>query len=131
VLATGKKNIAMIGLSFKTGTDDLRESPMVALAEQLIGKGLSLLIYDPDVHLSRLLGANKRFIETRLPHIGNLLRADLASVVGSCDVLIVGTTDKDALAQLRRLAQPHHHVLDLARVQNAADWPCPVEGLCW
>jgi len=131
VLATGKRHVGLIGLSFKTGTDDLRESPMVTLAEQLIGKGLSLLVYDPDVHLSRLLGANKRFIEMHVPHIGSLLRAELASVVGDSDVLIVGTTDKEALAQVRRLAQPHHRVIDLAHVPAAPDWPCEVQGLCW
>ena len=76
MLATGKRRVGMIGLSFKTGTDDLRESPLVTLAEQLIGKGLSLLVYDPEVHLSRLLGANRRFIEQHLPHIGNLIRAN-------------------------------------------------------
>src|SRR5207237_10509690 len=81
VLATGKRRIGLIGLSFKTGTDDLRESPTVTLAEQLIGKGMSLLVYDPDVHLSRLLGANKRFIERHVPHIGNLIRANIAEVI--------------------------------------------------
>src|SRR3954462_1832699 len=80
VLATGKRRIGLIGLSFKTGTDDLRESPTVALAEHLIGKGMSLLVYDPEVHLSRLLGANKRFIEEHLPHIGKLIRETLGDV---------------------------------------------------
>ena len=69
VMATGKRRIGMIGLSFKTGTDDLRESPLVPLAEHFIGKGLSLLVYDPEVHLSSLLGANRRFIEQHVPHI--------------------------------------------------------------
>jgi len=68
-------------LSFKTGTDDLRESPLVLIAEQFIGKGLSLLVYDPEVHLSRLLGANRRFIEQHVPHIGSLMREDIESVI--------------------------------------------------
>ena len=75
----GKRRIGMIGLAFKTGTDDLRESPMVMLAEHLIGKGMSLLVYDPDVQLSSLLGANRRYIEQHLPHIGALVRPDLAA----------------------------------------------------
>ena len=83
------------------------------------------------MHLSRLLGANKRFIEQHVPHIGSLLRADLSSVVGASDLLVVGTTDKDALAQARRLAQPGHCVIDLAHVNGAGDWPCDVRGLCW
>src|SRR3954467_15444649 len=76
VLACGKRRVGMIGLSFKTGTDDLRESPLVLLAEQFMGKGLSVLVYDPEVHLSQLLGANRRFIEQHLPHIGSLLRSN-------------------------------------------------------
>jgi len=131
VLATGKRAVGMVGLSFKTGTDDLRESPMVTLAEQLIGKGLTLAIYDPDVHLSRLLGANKRFIEQHLPHIGQLLRAELPSVVRDSDVLIVGMTDPTALAHLRSLVRPGQHLIDLAHVDRNAGWPCTVEGLCW
>src|SRR2546427_956218 len=71
VLASGKRRVGMIGLSFKTGTDDLRESPLVLIAQQFIGKGLNLLVYDPEVHLSQLLGANRRFIEQHLPHIGS------------------------------------------------------------
>ena len=71
VMATGKRRIGMIGLSFKTGTDDLRESPLVLLAEHFIGKGCTLLVYDPEVHLSNLLGANRRYIEQHLPHIGS------------------------------------------------------------
>ncbi|MGH8851313.1 MAG: UDP binding domain-containing protein, partial [Casimicrobiaceae bacterium] len=74
VAATGKRRIGMLGLSFKTGTDDLRESPLVLLAEHFIGKGCSILVYDPEVHLSNLLGANRRYIEQHLPHIGSLVR---------------------------------------------------------
>jgi GDP-mannose 6-dehydrogenase len=131
VLATGKRRVGIIGLSFKTGTDDLRESPLVTLAEQLIGKGLSLLVYDPEVHLSRLLGANKRFIEQHLPHIGNLLRADIGQVVAESDVLVVGMTDKDVLAALRTHVRDTHTIVDLANIPDAAAWPCAVDGLCW
>jgi GDP-mannose 6-dehydrogenase len=131
VLATGKRRIGIIGLSFKTGTDDLRESPMVALAEHLIGKGLSLLVYDPEVHLSRLLGANKRFIEEHVPHIGNLLRSDINAVVAESDVLIVGLADRKTFAELRGLVRKDQTVIDLARIEDAREWPCTVEGLCW
>src|SRR5437016_429626 len=94
VLASGKRRIGMIGLSFKTGTDDLRESPLVLMAEHFIGKGLALQVYDPEVHLSRLLGANLRFIERHVPHIGSLLRSDLEPVIAESDLLVVGLADK-------------------------------------
>jgi GDP-mannose 6-dehydrogenase len=131
VLSTGKRHVAFIGLSFKTGTDDLRESPLVALAEQLIGKGLSLLVFDPEVHLSRLLGANKRFIEQRLPHIGNLIRDDLAHVVAESEVIVVGMANQAVLSRLRGSVSERHTVVDLTHIADARTWPCKVEGLCW
>jgi GDP-mannose 6-dehydrogenase len=131
VLATGKRRIGMIGLSFKTGTDDLRESPTVTLAEHLIGKGLTLSVYDRDVHLSRLLGANKRFIERHLPHIGQLIRADLREVVADSDVLIVSLSDTEVLEALRHAVRIEQKVIDHVRMPAGATWRCDVEGLCW
>jgi GDP-mannose 6-dehydrogenase len=86
--AAGKRKIGFVGLSFKTGTDDLRESPLVTLAEQLIGKGMQLAIYDPEVHLASLLGANRSFIEQHLPHIGQMMRAQIEEVIAESDVLV-------------------------------------------
>ena len=131
VLATGKRRVGMIGLSFKTGTDDLRESPTVTLAEQLIGKGLSLSVYDPEVHLSRLLGANKRFIEQHLPHIGKLIHSDIGEVVSQSDVLIVSLSDASVFDALRARVGREQLVLDLVRMPDTQAWPCKVEGLCW
>jgi len=131
VLASGKRKVAMIGLSFKAGTDDLRESATVALAEQLIGKGLSLLVYDPEVHLSRLLGANKRFIELHLPHIGSLIRADLREVVAASEVLVVSASSDVVVEKVHEIVKSHHLVIDLANVKGRYEWPCAVEGLCW
>ncbi|HUP10173.1 MAG TPA: nucleotide sugar dehydrogenase, partial [Caldimonas sp.] len=131
VLDTKMRRVAMIGLAFKTGTDDLRESPLVTVAEQLIGKGLSLLVYDPEVHLSSLLGANRRFIEEHLPHIGALIRRDMAAVTAVSDVLLVGSTDKATLKELRRLAEPRHVVIDLAHIADASDIAASYVGLAW
>ena len=131
ILATGKRRVGFIGLSFKTGTDDLRESPMVTLAEHLIGKGISLLVYDPEVHLSRLLGANKRFIEQHIPHIDSLIRGDVGEVVSASDVLVMGIADKNVFAQVRDVVRSDQVVIDLAHIDNPDDWPCHVEGLCW
>jgi len=131
VLASNKRRVGLIGLSFKTGTDDLRESPLVALAEHLIGKGMSLTVYDPEVHLSRLLGANKRFIEQHVPHIGNLIRDDLDGVLAESDVLVVGMADAKLFDKLRALVREDHVVIDLANIPDRAQWRCSVEGLCW
>jgi GDP-mannose 6-dehydrogenase len=131
ILASGKRRVGMIGLSFKTGTDDLRESPLVLIAEQFIGKGLNLLVYDPEVHLSRLLGANRQFIEQHIPHIGALLRSDLEEVVAQSDAIVVGLNDKRLAEQLRRLVRPGQYVLDLVRLPELENVQATVEGLCW
>jgi GDP-mannose 6-dehydrogenase len=131
VLSSDRRAVGMIGLSFKTGTDDLRESPMVTLAEALLGKGRSLLVYDPEVHLSRLLGANKRFLERHLPHIDTLIRADLREVADRSEVLVIATSDKRVLSALRDIVKPDQLVVDLVHLPDAASWPCEVRGLCW
>jgi GDP-mannose 6-dehydrogenase len=131
VLDSGCRRVALIGLSFKTGTDDLRESPLVVLAEQLIGKGVQLSIYDPDVHLSRLLGANKRFIETRLPHLGDLLEADLGKVVDAAQLIVVGASSAAVLDALATHVRPDQRVLDLVGLPAAPALAAPVEGLSW
>ena len=131
VMATGKRRIGMIGLSFKVGTDDLRESPLVLLAEHFIGKGLSLLVYDPEVHLSNLLGANRRFIEQHVPHIGQLLRRDIAEVVAASDVLVVGLNDAATVAALHEHARSDHLVLDLVGIARRPELRAEYAGLCW
>jgi GDP-mannose 6-dehydrogenase len=90
VLATGKRRVALLGLAFKSGTDDLRESPLVALAKRMIGEGLELWIHDPTVLLSRLHGSNRAFLEQTLPHINRLLEGDLEAAVRDAEVIVVG-----------------------------------------
>ena len=131
VIATGKRRIGMVGLSFKAGTDDMRESPMVLLAEHFIGKGHSLLVYDPDVHLSNLLGANRRFIEQRMPHLGHLIRSELGEVVANSDVLVVGLNDRATVAALRDLVRDDQVVVDLAGIPGGGEQFARYEGLCW
>jgi GDP-mannose 6-dehydrogenase len=121
----------MIGLSFKTGTDDLRESPLVLIAEQFIGKGLNLLVYDPEVHLSRLLGANRRFIEQHVPHIGSLMREDIESVIGESDVLVVGLSDTKIFDALARYVREDQIILDLVNIPQGQKLQGKVMGLCW
>jgi GDP-mannose 6-dehydrogenase len=131
VLASGRRRVGMIGLSFKTGTDDLRESPLVLIAEQFIGKGLSLLVYDPEVHLSRLLGANRRFIEQHVPHIGSLMRAGIESVIEESDVLVVGLSDAKIFDALAKHVREDQLILDLVNIPQREVLRGNVMGLCW
>lgn len=131
VLATGRRRVGMVGLSFKSGTDDLRESPLVLIAEHFIGKGLALRVYDPEVHLSRLLGANKRFIEQHVPHIDSLIEKDLSAVVDASDVLVVGLGDPSVSAALCALARPDQIVIDLVNMKSREGLKAGYVGLCW
>ena len=131
VLASGKRRVGMIGLSFKTGTDDLRESPLVLLAEHFIGKGLALQVYDPEVHLSRLLGANRRFIEQHVPHLGSLMRERIEGVIAESDLLVVGLSDARIFEALERQVRADQVVLDLVNIPRRAALPCEYVGLCW
>jgi GDP-mannose 6-dehydrogenase len=111
VLRTRRRRIGMVGLAFKPTSDDLRESPMVALAEALIGKGCDVRIYDPTVVLASLRGANRRYIESEIPHIGSLLCDDLATFLSHAEVLVFGTSGHDA-ARIR-IAAGDRTIVDL------------------
>jgi GDP-mannose 6-dehydrogenase len=117
VARTGKRRVGLFGLSFKPGTDDLRESPLVELAERLLGKGYDLRIYDANVSMSRLLGANRDYIEGRLPHLGQLLAGSVQEVLAHAEVCLVGCTDPAVLDAL-----PHggdRVLIDLVRLPDA------------
>ncbi len=131
IVARGQRKVGFIGLSFKTGTDDLRESPLVTLAEQLIGKGMQLSIYDPEVHLAKLLGANRRYIETHLPHIGELLQADIRTVIAESDVLVLGLTGQQVFDAVAAQVRAGQWVLDLVNMPGREALAADVEGLCW
>ena len=114
VLDTRKHRIGIVGLAFKPGTDDLRESPMVALVERLIGKGKDVRIFDPRVSMAQLVGANKRFIETEIPHIASLLCESVDELVSHSEVLVFSAPGPDADRALQ-LATPEQMLLDLTR----------------
>ncbi|HKQ08523.1 MAG TPA: UDP-glucose/GDP-mannose dehydrogenase family protein [Blastocatellia bacterium] len=130
VLETGRKRVAVLGLSFKSGTDDLRESPMVALIETLIGKGMKLAIYDRDVELARLFGANKEYIEREIPHISSLMCADLNQVIEQAEVVIVGKKEEEFRALAERM-NDGRIVIDLVRLFDAQDNRRQYQGICW
>jgi len=130
VMANGRKRVGVLGLSFKAGTDDLRESPMVALTERLIGKGLQVLIYDRYVSQAHVVGANREFIEREIPHIWSLMRPSIEQVLGDSDVVVVGNRTPEfgrISAQLRK----DQVVIDLVRAFDGARSGGTYEGICW
>ncbi|MFT6915441.1 MAG: GDP-mannose 6-dehydrogenase [Motiliproteus sp.] len=127
----GGRKVAMLGLSFKPGTDDLRESPLVMLAEQLLGKGMQLSIFDPNVSLSHLLGANKRFIEQTIPHIGELMTSQLDSMIEQADIIIVGQHHPYAIDRLAHCSRPDQLILDLINLPDLRSLPAQYQGLSW
>jgi GDP-mannose 6-dehydrogenase len=131
VLETGKKQIGLLGFSFKAGTDDLRESPIVILAEALLGKGLSLRIYDRNVSLAKLVGANKDYIERQIPHLSSLLCHTIDEVIISSEVIVVGNQSPEFVEALTR-TRPDQIVIDLVRVPiDASRVLAEYRGLCW
>lgn len=131
VLGTGKRNVGMIGLSFKSGTDDMRESPLVTMAERLIGKGLRLSIHDPNVQLSRVLGANRRYIDQTIPHLAQLLTEDLDALIDQSELIVLGLNDKDLVERLIARAQPGQEVLDLVSLPGRERLQAQYRGICW
>jgi len=130
VLAAGSKRVGVLGFSFKAGTDDLRESPMVALIETLIGKGLDLTIYDRDVSLARLFGANKEYIEREIPHISRLMRGSIKEVLDSSDVLIVGNKAGE-FREIESQLRTDQTVIDLVRLFGEGTSSGTYQGICW
>jgi GDP-mannose 6-dehydrogenase len=110
-IATNGRDIALLGLSFKTETDDLRESPNVELAERLMGKGFRLRIFDPIVKPARLVGTNRSYIEAKLPHLCRLLSDTAAEALKGADVAIVSSADAAAVDAL--LDNPPRVVIDI------------------
>ncbi|MFL6143614.1 MAG: nucleotide sugar dehydrogenase [Labedaea sp.] len=117
IAAAGRRRVGLFGLSFKPGTDDLRESPLVELAERLLGKGYDLRIYDANVTLSRLMGANREYIESRLPHLGDLLSSSVGEVMAHAEVCVVGTKDPTVLSALDGAGD--RMIVDLVRLPDA------------
>ncbi|GLZ85772.1 GDP-mannose 6-dehydrogenase [Metapseudomonas resinovorans] len=124
-----KRKVALLGLSFKAGTDDLRESPLVELAEMLIGKGYDLSIYDRNVEYARVHGANKDYIESKIPHVSSLLDSNFDAVVDKADIIVLGNRD-ELFAPLAQKAPAGKQVIDLVGFMPKGSQG-NAEGICW
>lgn len=131
VIARKGKRIGILGLSFKPNTDDLRESPMVKVVETLLGKGFSIAIYDSNVNISKLVGANRSYIEQEIPHISSLMRTDMQAVLDHSDTLLVAH-QADGFDQALKKLRPDQAVLDLVRIpEGSTDTGGLYEGISW
>ena len=131
VMDTGRKKIGLLGFSFKAGTDDLRESPIVILAEQLLGKGLSLCIYDKNVSLAKLVGSNKEYIEKQIPHLSSLLCNAVDEVIEKSEVIVVGNQSPEFADALRK-CRADQIIIDLVRLPIYGSLlQADYRGICW
>lgn len=131
VKATGKKSVGVLGLSFKAGTDDLRESPLVELIERLLGKGYSVSIYDKEVSIARLFGSNKRFIESAIPHISSVMTESARETIENSEVIVLGNKSKDYEYVLQEYGGKKC-VIDLVRMDGSVEIrDYGYEGICW
>ncbi|WP_299570203.1 nucleotide sugar dehydrogenase [uncultured Williamsia sp.] len=118
IVSTGKRRVGLYGLSFKSGTDDLRESPLVELVERLAGKGFDIRVHDANVSLSSIVGANRDYITDHLPHIGELLTSSVSDVMDHGDVIVVATSDPEVVAAVDA-APADTVIIDLVRLPGA------------
>ena len=130
IIGKEKRRIGLLGLAFKADTDDLRGSPMVAVAETLLGRGYSLGIFDPQLNLSRLIGANEAEIQRRMPHLSSLLKPTALEVIRECDV-IVASQKCAQIEEIRHAVRPDQIVIDVNGWRDLQSLPCHYEGLCW
>jgi len=131
VIRQGKKRIGILGLSFKSDTDDMRESPIVRMVETLVGKGYEVAIYDSNVSMSRVLGANRSYIEQEIPHISSLLKEQIGEVLDAAEVVVVANRGAEFGPAVGELGEDIP-VLDLVRILDPGQTIPPLyEGIAW
>ena len=130
ILGLGKKRVGFLGMAFKPGTDDMRESPLVEVIETLLGKGFQVKIYDRNVSASALIGANKRFIEEHIPHLSSLLVERAEDVVATSQVVVVGYASAEFAAALKSM-RSDQMIIDLARIEGRESLAAAYDGICW
>ncbi len=130
IISFEKGKIGFAGLSFKAGTDDLRESPIVEVVETLIGKGYDILIFDRNVSASRLIGANKEYINLRIPHISSLMVDSLDELLDDREVIVIGNNDSE-FKRILAESRDDQIVYDLVRIDEPVEARTNYEGICW
>jgi GDP-mannose 6-dehydrogenase len=130
IMDGGLKRVGILGFSFKAGTDDLRESPMIEIIERLIGKGYDLRIFDKNVNLAKLVGANRDFILNRIPHISRLMVNGIEGVLDHAQTIVIGNKDPEFESVLGRL-RDEQHVVDFVRITDRRSENGKYEGICW
>jgi GDP-mannose 6-dehydrogenase len=130
VLQAKSRKVGVLGFSFKAGTDDLRESPVLDMIETLLGKGYDLRIFDRNVNLAKLVGANKEFLLTRIPHVSALMVESIDEVVDHADTIVIGNKDPDFARVLDEM-RPGQTVIDLVRIAKGRCSDDGYQGICW
>ena len=130
ILDKGNKRVGILGFSFKEGTDDLRESPVVEVTERLIGKGHEIRIYDRNVKLASLVGANRDYILNRIPHISKLMVDSVEDVMSFAETIVIGTAAEEFRSVLTKL-RPGQVIVDLVRIIDQQSIPDRYDGICW
>ncbi|HEX7955174.1 MAG TPA: nucleotide sugar dehydrogenase, partial [Burkholderiales bacterium] len=130
VIDQGEKRVGILGFSFKAGTDDMRESPVVELVERLIGKGYDLRIYDSNVRLASIHGANRDYIVERVPHISRLMVSSVDEVLEHASTIVIGNSAPEFIEVPRRIKE-HQTIVDLVRITDSGSVAGVYEGICW
>jgi GDP-mannose 6-dehydrogenase len=130
VADAGSRRVGVLGLAFKAGTDDLRESPMVEVVERLIGKGYDVRIYDANVSLAKLVGANKSYILDQIPHISDLMVSSLDEVLDHAVTVVIGNRDP-AFQAVAKQPRPGQRIIDLVRIVDRRSDGSQYDGICW
>jgi GDP-mannose 6-dehydrogenase len=132
IIDKGQTRVGVLGFSFKAGTDDLRESPVIEVIERLIGKGYDIRIYDKNVNMASLVGANRDFILNRIPHISRLMAQSIEAVLEHAQTVVIGNKDSDFSEVPLRLRQGQR-LVDFARLGNGnqRSGDGSYEGICW
>jgi GDP-mannose 6-dehydrogenase len=130
IMEKGKKRIGVLGFSFKPGTDDLRESPMIEIIERLTGKGYDVRIYDRNVQVASLVGANRDFILNRIPHISRLMVDSLGAVLQHAETIVIGHKEAE-FEKVPQLLQQGQSVVDFVRISRNGNKNGAYDGICW